>query len=279
MRAKIMIAGMASLLLLVLGVGLIVHTARQHVSPNRGFFAPKVLTNNDLSPRPPVPSPAGNQGMRQPDSSTPRPDNTPPGYETPPTKHPIFLAAFSGKLDEVKKLVAQDPAAVRLRDPEQHATALHWAIINGKQQVAAFLIAHGADIEAKGKQGMTPLHAAAYRGDTGIMTLLLARGANIDAVDNADGTALLKTVGHGHLDAAKLLLAHGARVNVKERDGGLTPLHAAIVNKYPALVQLLLAHGADIKARDKSGATPLLYAQMARQPEIVKMLTKAGAKE
>ena len=280
MRAKILIAGVASLLLLAVGVGLIVYTIRHHVSPHKGFFEPPVVTNDDIQPRKTVtPPPAGNQGTPQPANSAQRHVNAPPGFEAPPTKHPIFLAAFEGRLDDVKKLVAKEPTALRLRDPEQHATALHWAVSNGQRTVANFLLAHGADIESKGKQGWTPLHTAAYSGDTRMVTLLLVRGANIEAVDNANGTALLKAVGRGHLDTAKLLLAHHAAVNVKERDGGVTPLHVAIANKRPDLVKLLLAHGADINARDKSGIPPLLYAKMARQPQIVKMLKKAGAKE
>jgi hypothetical protein len=58
--------------------------------------------------------------------------------------------------------------------------------------------------------------------------------------------------------------------------GSETPLHLAVVNDSPAIVQLLLAHGADPHTLDPEG-TPLLTLAEERS-EIKRLLLQAKAK-
>jgi ankyrin repeat protein len=54
------------------------------------------------------------------------------------------------------------------------------------------LLDHGADVNARSKQGMSPLFiAAAHDGNTGVIRLLLERGADAKAPGPAGATAAL----------------------------------------------------------------------------------------
>jgi len=51
----------------------------------------------------------------------------------------------------------------------------------GHRKVVKLLIAKGADLEAKDKDGSTPLHIAAQCGHRKVVELLLQKGADIEA--------------------------------------------------------------------------------------------------
>jgi ankyrin repeat protein len=51
-------------------------------------------------------------------------------------------------------------------------------------KTAAYLIEHGADVNAAGQFGWTPLHAAAYQGLNDSIEYLVSKGAKIDQKDN-----------------------------------------------------------------------------------------------
>ena len=57
-------------------------------------------------------------------------------------------------------------------------TPLHWAAMNDNEMVVRTLIAVGADIAARDRDGNTPLHLT---NATGIITALLAAGADANA--------------------------------------------------------------------------------------------------
>ncbi len=73
-------------------------------------------------------------------------------------------------------------------------------------------------------------------------------------------------------------LKAGADINARNR-GGDTPLHLAVWNRNPGVIQVPLKAGADINARDKDGHTPLRLAAVDNDNvEVAQALTKAGAK-
>lgn len=70
-------------------------------------------------------------------------------------------------------------------------TPLHGAAMNGRREVVELLIAKGAEINAKAKDGDTPLHDASYEGKVGVAELLIARGADVNAADKSGDTPLV----------------------------------------------------------------------------------------
>lgn len=107
------------------------------------------------------------------------------------------------------------------------------------------LINSGADVNAKGEDGMTLLMLATISGNT---------------------------------DVIKLLLNAGADVNAKERHGYTPLLLAAEAASNPEVIKVLLNAGADLKATNNNGITLLmLAAQRNSNPEVIKALLDAGA--
>lgn len=227
---------------------------------------------------------------------------------------PLLFAARSGDIDTVRTLLAggadideaardaiprppadddgenddgaeADSAAAPL-PPRLGSTPLATAIRNVRYDLAAWLVAAGADVSRDGPRG-TALHG-----------LVRARNCERTAMPCPEQAAAL-----GSLDLARLLLAHGADVNARMTarpptkgtyDGnfmslvGATPLLLAVKASDTALMRLLLDHGADIRLGNDDNTTPLLVAagigflegqvlaEEADALEAVRMLVERG---
>ena len=170
---------------------------------------------------------------------------------------PLHDAARAGDKAKVEALLAQG-ADVNAKE-KNGWTPLHWAVRYARKDLAELLLAKGANVNAKNKEGLTPLHWSVNMGDKVVTELLLAKGADVNAKDNDGRTPLLWIAqeGNNNKDFAELLLAKGAEVNAKDK-AGETPLHwAAYKDKKKDIIKLLLAKGADVNAKDKSERTPL----------------------
>jgi ankyrin repeat protein len=128
-------------------------------------------------------------------------------------------------------------------------------------------------INAPGKDGNTPLTAAAAAGQLKVAAYLLDHGADVNAGENP---ALNAAVVAGNRAMVEFLLSRGANVNSKSLGVEDTPLHTAARKGFEAVAKVLLANKADVNAQNKSGWTPLMCAASANQPEIVKLLLAAG---
>jgi len=82
-------------------------------------------------------------------------------------------------------------------------TVLHSAASNGIE-VVAWLVEHGADVKAADKDGQTVLHWAASNGKLEVVAWLVERGADVTA-KGSWGTALDVAAKWGHTDVVKLL--------------------------------------------------------------------------
>ena len=123
------------------------------------------------------------------------------------------------------------------------------------------LIAHGANVNVRGRDGFTPLHHAAYY-DTDNAQVLLDRGADINARQRSGETPLFIAVSRANVKTVRLLLGRGADANLplQESDGTTyTPLNFAM------------------QMSDFGHEAPKDF--NARTSEIIQLLKAAGAKE
>ena len=98
-------------------------------------------------------------------------------------------------------------------------TAVMEACIGGHMETVLALIAAGADVNLKDKNGDTALiHAAAY-GHTQITIALIAASANVNIKNNNGNSALMAAAATGRAEAAVALMRAGADVNVKDNQG------------------------------------------------------------
>lgn len=66
----------------------------------------------------------------------------------------------------------------------QGFSLLHMAVFLGMRSLAAYLIEHGADVNAQSKGRFTPLHLAAHQANEQMIRLLLTHGARADLKDS-----------------------------------------------------------------------------------------------
>ncbi|MCU1260373.1 MAG: Ankyrin, partial [Bryobacterales bacterium] len=201
---------------------------------------------------------------------------------------PLMYAAAYGSLDAMKLLLdaGADPNARNAFDE----TALMWCA--GDPEKVRLLLAHGADVKARSKQGRTPLYlAAAKDGNSEIVKLLLEKDADATVRDATQSTPLAAAALANDLDTARILLASGADGNAKDAVSW-TPLMNAAANGNSDMIRMLLKRGADVNAVSakeinppvKHGAiqlgldTPLILAASGSSMEAVRLLLVTGAK-
>jgi hypothetical protein len=148
-------------------------------------------------------------------------------------------------------------------------TPLHMAAASFRRQVAALLVAHGADSRARNRRGAEPLHYAAdaNRWDPSAQAetieYLISVGADPNSLDRSGVSPLHRAVRTRSLAAVRALVDGGADVR-KPNKGGSTPLHLAVQTtgrggsgsahareQQAGIVRFLLDHGA--RATDQDG--------------------------
>jgi ankyrin repeat protein len=152
---------------------------------------------------------------------------------------------------------------LRLRDYDQIETAL----------------ASGASPNAaEALSGHSALIIASSQGDLASVGDLLARGASVDLRDRNGATALAHAAYWGHVRIVHELIQSGAAVDALDSEG-LTPLAHALILGQSQVVQLLLQHGAQADHVGAQGITPLMVA--AESPhaseDLIRLLLDAGA--
>ena len=162
----------------------------------------------------------------------------------------VFIIA---NRDAVMRALAKDPSVVARRDADGR-TPLHLAASLYDYEMAAILLDHGADPNARDAWGRSPLHIAA-QGEFRPIEASISVGSWSSESP--------------HESLVGLLVEAGADVRAADSKG-ITPLHLACLQAYKVtLIQnapqipILLDHGAEINARDEQGNTPLDIARRA----------------
>lgn len=120
----------------------------------------------------------------------------------------ICCAAMLGKVEQVARYLEAEPSLA-------HATGAHdlpvlyHATVTGQVAAAEILVERGADVNA-GQGRNTPLHGAVYFGQIHMVAWLLAHGANMNALDHKGNTPLTVAQKQGKEAIADLLEVNGA---------------------------------------------------------------------
>ena len=155
----------------------------------------------------------------------------------------IFKAAYDGDLAKVKEFVEAGTSVMTMDGVL--STPLHLAADGGQEEVATYLILHGADVNVVNNDGFTPLHSCALHGDSATAALLITHGATVFARDNNQ----------------------------------MTPLHLCGLNDNVGVAKVLVANGADINDLTATQWTPLRVAQYGKAEKMQSWLMMMGAKQ
>ncbi len=172
------------------------------------------------------------------------------------------------------KLLVEHGARVNNATRRGRTALLIAAMSDSSAEIVRYLLAHGADVQARDFLKTTTLRAATLGNDTETIRMMIDAGVDVNAADLPGITPLMMAAGwNGNLAAVKMLLSKGANVNGVSRPvmglpsrngpsefGNLTALLMAAPFGPPELIKTLLDAGADVNARDVRGMTPLMLA-------------------
>ena len=166
------------------------------------------------------------------------------------------LLGRSYPLKAIKKAIEQGDDINR-QDDQLKVSALHRAADYGQNDVVALLIANGASINAKTKDGETPLMLSAQSGKYGTAELLIKAGADVNIQDENFHSALFFAEKKNNKKMVALLLQHHAKPvemgKIAQKEA-ISAYYAAIDSYDVAKVkQIIYAKKVDIDTPAASG--------------------------
>ena len=156
----------------------------------------------------------------------------------------IYDAIAAGDDARVAALVAEDPARASAMHPKLGMAPIHIAAFAGRVDTVKLLLAKGVavDTPTKNKFHSTPLLHAALTKQLAAARTLLDAGANVEASEEGGLRALHLAAESGDLEMIRLLVDHHATIDAKADDGS-TPAALATKKGRTAAVQLLTEAG------------------------------------
>uniref|UniRef100_UPI0037E80BD4 B-cell lymphoma 3 protein homolog isoform X2 n=1 Tax=Semicossyphus pulcher TaxID=241346 RepID=UPI0037E80BD4 len=199
-----------------------------------------------------------------------------PVYCLPPIPEPNHTLAL-----QTENLLSG--IALATRQDEDGDTALHIAVVQGKQvivrQLIQLLLLARKSLDIYNNLRQTPLHLAVITQQANMVEALLSAGADPAALDRHGQTALHLCCEYNQRDCLSVVLSHSlssACLEIRNFEG-LSPLHLAVLRGHKDLARLLLNVGADINAMDiKSGQSPLMHAVESNNADMVHFLIERG---
>ena len=129
------------------------------------------------------------------------------GCGNPEADRALLKAAERGNIKAVKQQLAAG-ADVDAKGGWLGGTPLHYAVSKGHKKIVELLIAKGADVHEKAKDGTTPLHSATTKE---IAELLITEGADVNPQSKNFGTPLDLAIQVKNTKIADLLRKHGGK--------------------------------------------------------------------
>jgi hypothetical protein len=157
------------------------------------------------------------------------------------------------------------------------------AVARGKADQIGELIKQGADVNAKGRDGMMPLFWAMGKNSLKGFEILLRHGANPNVTaeglikDERPPSVMELAAMAEDPEYLRLVLKHGGNPDFPVGYGDRTIIYEAIMNNRLENLRILAESGADINHRDSFGSPPIMSAARIRNYDMVYFLLSKGA--
>lgn len=155
-------------------------------------------------------------------------------------------------------------------------TVLMYAVVGGNERLVQRLLAAGAAVDAQASNGWSALMLAAAKDRAAIARRLCRASADVNRADIYGWTPLMRAVYEGSEAVATVLLEQPGLQLERVNDHGQTALHLAVIRQSGSLVRRLLAHGARQSA-DVDGNTPRTIARKLGRLDLLALLETAPA--
>lgn len=198
-------------------------------------------------------------------------------------KSALMIAIKQDDVETFDLLLELGAKPALLTGPAQHSkmSALHYAAERSKLDFARKLLAAGCPADVSGVEAAdpglwTPLHSASLRASDEMIGLLLDHGANIDAKTKNGSTPLALAARHYKISTVRYLLSRKANVNTQDISGATPLLQACVVGATPVAKLLIEVGKADMTIKNTAGATALDEADRKDMWECALYVWSAG---
>jgi len=170
-----------------------------------------------------------------------------------------FLDGVRKKDGDVVNDMLNKPSTqiVNTRDITTGDTALH--IVTARRDLVwmQFMVAKGANVNARNAKGETPLEIAAELGFVEGVDFLISVGAHVDETNNTGSTPLIDAVSRRDLDVVRSLLHAGANPDRPDNSGRSARDYATLDGKESPILSEIdsstKAHGGESAAHKTYG--------------------------
>lgn len=180
---------------------------------------------------------------------------------------PLFYHAYSGNLDQVKKLYQKGRNTWML---------IYMTSKGGQKHVLKHILNHYADFKGLSKGLAEGLIVACQNGDFEIAQVILSNVAVVrkKQLRKSLTLALSEASARGSVELVELLLKNDAKVTANLHEYYETALHAAARNGHLEIFQRLLETGCTIDPWNEHLSTPLDVASECEQEKMVQYILK-----
>lgn len=186
---------------------------------------------------------------------------------------PLMLAAYKGHKDVADLLISKGADIDAIDNSGR--SALYYSVKYKHPGITAALLDHGADVNFRDKYA-TPLFPAVENNDDQMVAFLLGKGADLEARTNHRDTALALASDRGYLVIVRRLVENGANIEARNEYGN-TPVYLASFQGHYEVVRYLIQKGAAVNVKNNEGHTPLSTAIKEGHNNVATLLRDNGA--
>jgi ankyrin repeat protein len=187
----------------------------------------------------------------------------------------LIMASYAGRTG-IARLLLESKADPSKPNADGETPLLVCANTTAAAEIVPLLLAAGAAVGGRTRDGRTALSAHAQGGRLEAVRALLDAGAGVNDADERGVAPLLLAVENGHADVVSLLVDRGADPTRRTIENGLTPLGCAIAKGNIAVGERLLdiVDPNDAVVFDLPG---LFFAAKSKRAAFVPRLVERGA--